>query len=212
LIKVTVVEDHPIVQAGLSWILTGIPGVELSAAVARIEDLGRLAQHPDVVLLGVAVPVPRHGYRAVQSLTALGHRIVVVNADEEGIGYAAEMFRVGALGYLGKRAATTDYAAAIQAAAAGRAYVGACAAAARCDAHRPSHDHPTRLTGREADVAGLLVHGYTNAEIAGMLGIRERTVDGHLENIRQKVCESRRVRVAMRLKDLGYPPPAAHRR
>jgi DNA-binding CsgD family transcriptional regulator len=44
-------------------------------------------------------------------------------------------------------------------------------------------------------VAGLVVDGYTNAEIARMLGVSERTVDGHLENLKQKMCETRRVRV-----------------
>lgn len=40
--------------------------------------------------------------------------------------------------------------------------------------------------------------------IARMLGVSERTVDGHLENLKQKMCETRRVRVAIRLKELGY--------
>ena len=53
-------------------------------------------------------------------------------------------------------------------------------------------------------MAGLVVDGYTNAEIARMLGVSERTVDGHLENLKQKMCETRRVRVAIRLKELGY--------
>jgi DNA-binding NarL/FixJ family response regulator len=60
------------------------------------------------------------------------------------------------------------------------------------------------LTRREAEVAGLVVDGYTNAEIARMLGMSERTVDGHLEKLKQKMCETRRARVAIRLKELGY--------
>ena len=52
-----------------------------------------------------------------------------------------------------------------------------------------------------------MVDGYTNSEIAAVLGVGERTIDGHLENIKQKICESRRVRVAMRLAELGYRPP-----
>ena len=52
-----------------------------------------------------------------------------------------------------------------------------------------------------------MVDGYTNSEIAAVLGVGERTIDGHLENIKQKICETRRVRVAMRLRELGYRPP-----
>ena len=68
-------------------------------------------------------------------------------------------------------------------------------------------DSPNRLTEREEEIAGLVVDGYTNAEIAAVLRVSERTVDGHLENIKRKIHETRRVRVAMRLKELGYQPP-----
>jgi hypothetical protein len=53
-------------------------------------------------------------------------------------------------------------------------------------------------------MAGLVVDGYTNAEIGCVLCLSERTVDGHLESIKRKIHETRRVRVAMRLKELGY--------
>ena len=49
-----------------------------------------------------------------------------------------------------------------------------------------------------------MVDGYTNAQIARLLDVSERTIDGHLEHIKEKICETRRVRVAIRLKELGY--------
>jgi DNA-binding NarL/FixJ family response regulator len=88
---------------------------------------------------------------------------------------------------------------------AGRGYVGArLAALARRDSRRLPAGDPCRLTRREPEVAGLVVDGYTNAEIARKLGMSERTVDGHLEKLKQKMCDTRRVRVAIRLKELGY--------
>jgi DNA-binding CsgD family transcriptional regulator len=56
-------------------------------------------------------------------------------------------------------------------------------------------------------VAGLIIDGYTNAEIAELLGVSERAIDGHLESLKRKIHETRRVRVALRLRELGYQPP-----
>jgi DNA-binding NarL/FixJ family response regulator len=87
-------------------------------------------------------------------------------------------------------------------------YIGArLAAHARRASRALAADSPNRLTEREEEIAGLVVDGYTNAEIAAVLRVSERTVDGHLENIKRKIRETRRVRVAMRLKELGYQPP-----
>jgi DNA-binding NarL/FixJ family response regulator len=126
-------------------------------------------------------------------------------ANDTGIEEVADAVAAGAGGYLTKQASAEEYAVAIRVVAAGRGYVGArLAALARRDSRRLPAGDPCRLTRREAEVAGLVVDGYTNAEIARMLGVSERTVDGHLESLKQKMCETRRVRVAIRLKELGY--------
>jgi DNA-binding NarL/FixJ family response regulator len=61
-------------------------------------------------------------------------------------------------------------------------YIGArLAAHARRASRALAADSPNRLTEREEEIAGLVVDGYTNAEIAAVLRVSERTVDGHLE-------------------------------
>ena len=207
MIRVIMVEDHPIVQAGLARIVAELPDVELAAAVETVEDLAGQPV-PDVLLLDLHLPGALDGLAGVRYLVDLGFRVLVVTAGDTGIDEVADAVAAGALGYLTKQAAPAEYAAAIRAVAAGRGYIGArLAAVARRDSGRLAADSPGRLTPREAAVAGLVVDGYTNSEIAGILGVGERTVDGHLENIKQKICETRRVRVAMRLKELGYRPP-----
>ena len=210
MIRVAMVEDHPIVQAGLARILVDLPDVELLGAVERIEDLADLPK-PDVVLLDLHLPGGGlQGLAGVRYLVDLGFRVLVVTGDDTGIDEVGDAVAAGALGYLTKHAAALEYAAAIRAVAAGRGYIGArLAAAARRDSRNLAEGSPGRLTPREAEVAGLVVDGYTNSEIAGLLGVGERTVDGHLENIKQKIYETRRVRVAMRLKELGYQSPTA---
>jgi DNA-binding NarL/FixJ family response regulator len=208
MIRVSMVEDHPIVQAGLARIVADLPDVELVAAVETIEGLAGQPV-PDMLLLDLHLPgAALQGLAGVRYLVDLGFRVLVVTADDTGIDEVADAVAAGALGYLTKQAAPAEYAAAIRAVAAGRGYIGArLAACARRDSRQLPADSPGRLTPREAEVAGLVVDGYTNGEIAGLLGVGERTVDGHLENIKQKICETRRVRVAMRLRELGYRPP-----
>src|SRR5712671_968514 len=55
---------------------------------------------------------------------------------------------------------------------------------------------PARLSRRELEVARLVAQGLTNREIATRLFISERTVDGHLEHIREKLGVSSRAQVA----------------
>jgi DNA-binding NarL/FixJ family response regulator len=208
MIRVAMVEDHPIVQAGLARIVAALPDVELVAAVETIPALPALSPPPDVVLLDLHLPAPPQGLAGVRHLADRGHRVLVVTGDDTSIDEVADAVAAGAHGYLTKQASGDEYEVAIRAVAAGRGYVGArLAAKARRDSGRLPRDHPNRLTEREAEVAGLVVDGYTNAEIAGLLGVSERTIDGHLESIKHKIYESRRVRVAMRLKELGYQPP-----
>jgi len=211
MITVTMVEDHPIVLAGLARIVANLPDMELVAAVARIEDLVGLPV-PDVLLLDLHLPGGIEGLAGVRYMVDLGFRVLVVTAADTGMDEVGDAIAAGALGYLTKHATSTEYAAAIRAVAAGHGYLGArLAASVRRDSRQLAANSAMRLTRREADVAGLVVDGYTNGEIAGILGVGERTVDGHLERIKDKLCETRRVRVAMRLKELGYrPPPNRH--
>jgi DNA-binding CsgD family transcriptional regulator/sugar lactone lactonase YvrE len=60
----------------------------------------------------------------------------------------------------------------------------------------PGGDSPVRLSRRELEVAGLVAHGLTNREIAQRLFISERTIDGHLEHVREKLGVNTRAQVA----------------
>jgi DNA-binding NarL/FixJ family response regulator len=207
-IRVVMVEDHPIAQAGLAHIVAGLPDMELTGVFETIEDMPSDGLHPDVVLLDLHLPGRLQGLAGVRHLAGRGLRILVVTADDAGMDDVADAIAAGADGYLTKHAPAGEYAAAIRAVATGRGYIGArLAAHARRASRALAADSPNRLTEREEEIAGLVVDGYTNAEIAAVLRVSERTVDGHLENIKRKIHETRRVRVAMRLKELGYQPP-----
>lgn len=207
-IRVLMVEDHPIAQAGLAHIVADLPDIELAGAFEKVEDVPWDGPQPDVVLLDLHLPSPLQGLAGVRHLADRGFRILIVTADDTGMEEVADAIAAGAHGYLTKQAPAGEYATAIRDVAAGRGYIGARLAAHVRRASRVlAADSPYRLTEREEEVAALVVDGYTNSEIAQLLCLSERTVDGHLENIKRKIHETRRVRVAMRLKELGYQPP-----
>jgi DNA-binding NarL/FixJ family response regulator len=206
-IRVLMVEDHPIAQAGLAHIVADLPDIELTAAFGKVEDVPP-DESPDVVLLDLHLPGPLQGLAGVRHLADRGLRILVVTAADTAIEEVADAITAGALGYLTKHAPAEEYATAIRVVAAGHCYIGArLAAHVRRASRALAADSPHRLTEREEEVSALIVDGYTNSEIAQLLRLSERTVDGHLENIKRKIHETRRVRVAMRLKELGYQPP-----
>jgi DNA-binding NarL/FixJ family response regulator len=210
MICILMVEDHPIAQAGLAHIVAGLPDIELTGVFEKIEDVPRDGSAPDVVLLDLHLPSPLEGLAGVRYLADRGFRVLVVTADDTGMEDVADTIAAGAQGYLTKHAPAEDYATAIRAVAAGRGYIGArLAAHARRASRALPANSPHRLTEREEEIAALVVDRYTNSEIAQLLCLSERTMDGHLENIKRKIHETRRVRVAMRLKELGYQPPVA---
>jgi DNA-binding NarL/FixJ family response regulator len=209
MIRVAMIEDHPIVQAGLSAVIATLSDVELVATVDRVSDLPPSVPRPDVLVLDLHLPGALSGLAAVRHLVEAGHRVLVVTGTDTAMDEVADAVAAGAAGYLTKHAGVEEYGRAIRAVASGRAYLGArLAAHARQASRALAVGDANRLTDRESQVAGLVVDGYTNGEIARLLRVGERTVDGHLENIKAKISETRRVRVAMRLKQLGYRGPA----
>jgi DNA-binding NarL/FixJ family response regulator len=125
MISVAMVEDHPIVRAGLAQIVAGLPDVTLVAAVDRIEALPQLSPPPDVVLFDLRLPSPLQGLAGVRFLAEAGHKVLVVTGNDTGIEEVADAVAAGAGGYLTKQASAEEYAVAIRVVAAGRGYVGA---------------------------------------------------------------------------------------
>ena len=64
-------------------------------------------------------------------------------------------------------------------------------------AGRPGPDRPASLTRRESEVAGLIAKGLSNKRIAGELVISQRTVEGHVEHILDKLCFTSRTQIAI---------------
>ena len=200
MIRILVVDDHPILREGLVTVLEDqadfqVVGTAGSAAEA-IRLAGQLA--PEVILLDLEMP----GMDGVEAIPHLAQavpeaRILVFTAydtDEHVFG----ALRAGARGYLLKGAAAEEIARAIRTVQAGGSHLEArVAAKVVAEVGAPRHS-PGGLSGREREVLRLVAEGLSNKQIARALGITERTVKFHVTSIFNKLgADNRAQAVAM---------------
>jgi DNA-binding NarL/FixJ family response regulator len=187
-IRIVVVDDHPIVRQGLVATLDDEPEFEVVGSAGSAEDaLGLVReQSPDLVLLDLELP-GLSGIEAIPRLreTSPDTRILVFTAydtDERVL----SAVRAGAGGYQLKGAAVAEIAAAIRTVAAGGSVLAPSAAAKLANAVRaPRGAGP--LTVREREVLRLIAQGLPGKQIAGQLGISERTVKFHTASLIRKL-------------------------
>ena len=204
MIRVLLVEDHPVVRAGLDDLLSGTDDIELcgiaqhgAAAVERVAEIG-----PDVVLMDISMPA-MDGIEATRRITAADPeaRVVILTSfsDQKGI---LEAIDAGAIGYLLKDAAPEELFQGVRAAAAGESPLAASAARALLQA-RQAGDGPEELTDREREVLVLVGAGLPNKLIARRLEISEKTVKTHLTSVYRRIGVDSRTEAALWARQRG---------
>lgn len=201
MIRVIVVDDHPLFRQGVVGLLATVPDVEVVASSADGESGVRqtIELRPDVVLMDLNLPdLP--GLEATRRIAAAAPEVAVLvltMVDDDDSVLAT--LRVGARGYILKGADQDEVLAAIWAVAAGGAVFG------RSIAERVLHGGrgPGRdLTTREAEVLSGIARGLSNPQIANELGVSVKTVQNHASRVLAKLQVTDRTQAALRMRGL----------
>lgn len=202
LIRVLVVDDHPIVRRGIAGVLIPRNGMQvIGEAEDGEEAIVRARQlHPDVILMDLNMPKlgGLEAIRAIHAEDPAARILVLTSFDEDGRVSAA--IKAGALGFLRKDASPDDLFDAIRYTAKGKSFLP------QEIVHQLIHDlrNPvslaeagTELTEREQDVLSAIAKGMSNQEIADALTISTTTVRTHVRNVLHKLGVANRTQAAL---------------
>ncbi|HSK96859.1 MAG TPA: response regulator transcription factor [Euzebyales bacterium] len=193
MIRVLVVDDHPVVRQGLRTFLDLQEDItvvgESGDGESCVDDAERL--RPDVILLDLRMP-GADGIAALRGLRDNSARVLVVTSYTEPSAVLPAV-RAGAAGYVYKDIDPPALAAAIRSVHAGHVLL-------HPDVVRllaAEEARPAELTARERDVLAELARGRSNREIARALTLSEKTVKTHVSAILGKLGVQDRTQAAL---------------
>ena len=199
-IRLLLVDDHPVMRAGLANLLS----LEKDFAVVAQADDGETAialwqKHtPDVCLLDVTM----HGIDGIETLKRLKAiapqaRVVMLTSSEAPEDMAHAM-KAGACGYITKNVQHDELIQAIRSVHAGGKAIDPCMVDSQ-----PATGCGSLLTPRELEVLGLMREGFTNTELGRLIGTSTRTAKAHVAAIIEKLQVIDRTQAVARGFDLG---------
>lgn len=197
-IRILLVDDHPVLRAGLSRLLSVEPDLAVvghtGSGETAIAMWSRLT--PDICLLDWSMP----GMGGLETLRRLrastpSARVLVLTSSESADD-ASEALREGACGFISKNVDHEEIVAAIRDVHAGRTGI-------RKGVLAPALRPQVGLSQREVEVLSLLRAGLNNGEIGLRLGITQRTARFHVSAILEKLGVADRTAAVAKAYDLG---------
>ncbi|AJE80941.1 two-component system response regulator [Streptomyces albus] len=212
-IRLLLVDDDPLVRAGLSFMIGGAEDIEIVGEAADGSEVAALVERtqPDVVLMDIRMPTV-DGLTATERLRARGQAPEVVvlttfHADEQVL----RALRAGAAGFVLKDTPPAEIIEAVRRVAAGDPVLSP--AVTRQLVSQAVRGQDTRkaraverldlLNAREREVAVAVGRGSTNAEIAAALYMSVATVKTHVSRVLTKLDLNNRVQIALLVHDAG---------
>ncbi|WP_052869567.1 response regulator [Streptomyces niger] len=216
MIRVLLVDDDPLVRAGLTMMLRGASDIEVVGEVADGAGVAEAVRRhtPDVVLMDIRMPV-MDGLTATRTVAGGEHGgaggdcdrapqvIVLTTFDADGL--ILDAMRAGAAGYLLKHTEPEEIVEAVRRSARGEPVLSPAAARTLIDHAATGTDGRTEqarrtlasLSDREREVARAVAEGLSNAEIGQRLHLSTGTVKAHLSSALTKLDLDNRIQLAL---------------
>ncbi len=217
-VTVLLVDDEPLVRAGLRAVLEAQPDIEVvgeAADGAAVIPLVRRLR-PDVVAMDVRMPL-MDGIEATHAVLRTVDRppkILVITTFENDE-YVYEALRAGADGFLLKRARPAEIVHAVRLVAEGESLLFPASVRQLAAEYGAGDGNPAAraalrraaLTEREAEVLRLMTRGLSNAEIAARLGVGTETVKSHVSAVLSKLGARDRTQAVIAAYESGFVAP-----
>lgn len=208
--KTLLADDHPLMREGIRQVLTQLePALEIIDAHDYPSLFSQTRTHSDLDLALVDLNMP--GFVGMQGITLFRSEfpdipLVVLSASESAHDIRSAL-EAGALGYIPKAASTEVMLAALRQVLAGDIYLPACLDDSHGGLHVVAPDdfkalQNSGLTARQFEVARLLVQGFSNKSIGGMLAMSEGTVKVHVAAIFRAFNVSNRTEAVLEIQRL----------
>jgi DNA-binding NarL/FixJ family response regulator len=211
-IRVILADDHAVVRKGIREFLETDDALTVVAEASNGDEALKLIRElqPDVAVLDIQMP-GQSGIdvtRAVRAARLPVGLLLLTAFDDEP--YIRAALQAGANGYVLKTAEARDIIEAVQAVHEGKSAIDPAITRkllAQMNQAETSDTPIEPLTERELEVLRLTARGYTNKAIGAQLAISDRTVQGHLAKIYDKLHAASRTEAVMRAVSLGLIPP-----
>lgn len=209
-IRILLADDHAVVRAGIRQFLEQADDIEVVAEADDGQAAKKLiaAHQPDVAVLDIQMP-EASGIEVTRWIRAnqrdVGVLILTAYDDDP---YVMAVLQAGANGYVLKTATPREIIRAVRDVHAGNSALDA-SIVQKMMTQVAAGSKPTpveKLTDRETEVLAAVAQGYTNKAIGVQLGISDRTVQGHLAHIFNKLQAGSRTEAVMRAVSLGWLP------
>lgn len=209
-IRVVLADDHAVVREGIRQFLERAGDIQVVAEADDGEQAQALIQEhkPDVAVLDIQMPKATgiEVTRWVRANTRQTGVLILTAYNDDP--YVIAVLQAGANGYVLKTASPMEIIQAVRDVYAGKSAINqAIAQKIVSFVTRQSDTQPIEaLSEREMDVLVLIAKGFTNKAIAAQLGISDRTVQGHIAHIFNKMGTANRTEAVMRAVSLGWIP------
>lgn len=210
-IRVVLIDDEPLVRAGLAAIIDSDIGLEVVGEAGDGADAIDLVQRtqPDIVIMDVRMP-QLNGLEATRLLVARQDppRVLILTTFDSD-DYVFEALRAGADGFVLKRAQPEELIRAVYVVAGGEVllYPQKVREMAAQAGRREDLASVAQLSDREQEVLSLMARGLSNVEIAGELFLGSETVKTYVSSLLGKLGARDRTQAVIRAFESGFITP-----